>query len=240
MDFPALVQGVLLRRYQRFLADVRLPSGELVTAHCPNTGAMTGCATPGATVWLAHSANPRRKLPYTWELIVVSGSVICIHSALANKVVAEAIGDPGLFPEFDGLTCRPEVSLADGSRLDFCLEGRDQRVYLEVKAVTYANAEGMGFFPDSISVRARKHIESLVNLLDDRTRAVLVFCVFNSMITRVAPARSIDPLYSDALLRAVDKGLEVLAIRCDLSPSGIYPTGRLPVILESTLVEKTQ
>jgi sugar fermentation stimulation protein A len=229
MHFDSLQEGVLLRRYKRFLADVELPHGEVITAHCPNTGAMTGCAEPGSRVWLSVSESKTRKYPHTWELVDTGTGMACVHSAMANKVVREAF-DAGLVPGFDDYPdIRSEVKYGEGSRIDLLLSGDGGRVFLEVKSVTLRLEGGIGVFPDAVSDRGRKHLEELGRISgEEDTRAVLFFCVFHTGIDHVSAAGDIDPKYRAALIDAQDAGVEVLAWRARVEPTGIELADPLP------------
>lgn len=220
---------MLIRRYKRFLADVRTASGETTTIHCPNTGAMLGCADAGSAVWYATSANPRRKYPHTLELVGnADGELIAVNSARANALVAEALAK-GCLPALPQCSAaQREVSIPDaGGRFDLYADG----VFLEVKAVTLKLADS-GAFPDAVSARATRHVEELARLRREGRRTALVFCVLHSGIGRVRPADEIDALYGDALRRAADAGVEVFALGCRISPVAIEPVGPVPVNLE--------
>ncbi len=228
----ALLEGRLLRRYQRFLADVRLPGGEVVTVHCPNTGAMTGCAEPGARVWLSTSESRTRKYRHTWELVETGAGMACIHSARANAVVREAFANrriPG-FEDYDQL--RREVRYGEGSRADLLLEGERGRVFVEVKAVTWHRGGGQGAFPDAVSGRGRKHLLALQRELGPQTRSLLFFCVFHEGIRSVSAAGDVDPAYREALAAARAAGVEVLAWRAAISPREIALESPLPFTLD--------
>lgn len=232
MELGELIEGRLLRRYKRFLADVELVDGSVITAHCPNTGAMTGCAQPGSAVWLSTSDSKTRKYPQTWELVETSQGVACVHSALANKVVAEAF-QAGVVPGFEAYPeLRTEVKYGQGSRVDILLSGDAGQVFVEVKSVTLCRDGAQGAFPDAVSERGRKHIRELQAVCDGQTRALLFFCVFHSGIASVCAAGDIDPLYRQALAEAMDQGLEVQAWRADISPGGIALSSRLPFSLD--------
>lgn len=159
---PALQPATLIQRYKRFLADVITPEGETLTLHCPNTGAMTGCATPGDTVWYSTSENTKRKYPHTWEMTETqSGAFICVNTLRANQLVKEALTN-GMLPELVGYgTQKSEVKYGDeGSRIDFMLQAEDRpECYIEVKSVTLAEQEN-GFFPDAVTLRGRSICES--------------------------------------------------------------------------------
>lgn len=234
MNWPGpLEKGVLLRRYQRFLADVRLDNGQQITAHCPNTGAMTGCAEPGSRVWLTRSDNPRRKYPFTWQVVERDGRRICIHSALANAVVAEALDEGMISPLAAYSSYQREVKLASGSRVDFALRGEAAQpdCYMEVKSVTLDLGGGRGAFPDAVSVRARRHIEELMALRQQGFAAALCFAVLHTGIEQVSPARHIDPVYADLLVEAERQGVQLLAYRVGINEREMRLREPIPVLL---------
>lgn len=233
MQLPELVEGRLLRRYKRFLADVELANGSVITAHCPNTGAMTGCAEPNSPVWLSVSDSKTRKYPHTWELVQTQHGMACIHSAKANAVVKEALLQ-GVIPGFDAYPeIRTEVKYGEGSRVDLLLEGDAKRVYLEVKSVTLCEAGGQGLFPDAVSARGRKHLQELRAVRDADTRAVMFFCVLHEGVSRVSCAGAIDPLYRESMREAIAGGVEVIAWGARVGSSGIELTHALPFSLDS-------
>lgn len=216
MTYPALVSGTLLRRYKRFLADVRLDSGEDVVAHCPNTGSMKAVNVPGCRVWLSPSDNPKRKLAWTWEWIALpqpeGGTALAsVHTGRANRWVESAI-TAGDIPPLSGYqTLKREVKVGE-ARLDFRLDDPEKgAAYVEVKQVTLKEADGHGYFPDSVSARGTKHLATLAALAQQGERAVLLFCVAHEGIADVAPAAHIDATYAAALSDAVQAGVEVLA-----------------------------
>ena len=228
MQFPALIEGVLVRRYKRFLADVELPNAELITVHCPNTGAMTGCAEPGSRVWLSRSDSKTRKYPHTWELVETADGLACIHSVKANQVVKEAFL-AGKVPGFGGFEhIRSEVKYGAGSRADFLLQHEKQRVFVEVKSVTLCRNGGAGVFPDAVSERGRKHLRELQHIQDANTRALLLFCVLHTGIQTVSVAGDIDPAYREAMGEALASGVEVLAFGACISPREIVLGNALP------------
>ena len=232
MEFPsALKQGVLQRRYQRFLADVELPGGELITAHCPNTGAMTGCAQPGSRVWLSVSGSATRKYPHTWELVETAEGLACIHSARANRVVAEALRQQRI-PELAGYDkLETEVRYGQGSRADLVLSSGGRRCLVEVKSVTWCDPAGLGLFPDAVSIRARKHLRELQAVAEAGQRAVIFFCAFHTGISSVSAAVAIDPAYGEALSLAQAAGVEAMAWGVRIAPrNGISLHRRLPVV----------
>ena len=231
MQFPStLERGVLLRRYKRFLADVELDSGEQLTAHCPNTGAMTGCAEPGSPVWLSRSDSITRKYPHTWELVETSTGLACIHSARANQVVTEAI-EAGFVAELAGYPeVRREVKYGRGSRADILLSDATRRCYVEVKSVTLCLEDGCGAFPDAVSTRAAKHLAELQAVVENGDRAVIFFCVFHTGIQRVRAAAEIDPAYDAALQSALAAGVEAMAWQAKITPEEIVLQRELPIV----------
>ena len=221
--FPLpLRPAVLIRRYKRFLADVRLPGGELLTVHCPNPGAMTGCDRPGSAVLLSDSENPRRKLRFTWELVRVGRTWVCIDTLVANRVVRRWLEVGHLLPGYE--TVRPEVKRGD-SRFDFAL---DDTCIVEVKSVTL-KLDGLAAFPDSVTERGRRHLDTLAGLRG--VRRVLVFFVARSDVSAVRPADEIDAAYGAALRRAVEAGVEVLAVRGRFTRRGVERGPFLEVVL---------
>jgi len=231
MRFPApLLEGRLLRRYQRFLADVDTTAG-ILTAHCPNTGSMQGCAEPGMRVWLSPATNPARKLAWTWELVeALPGVVVGMHTGRSNALVREAI-EAGRVPELAGYpTIRPEVKYGEGSRIDLLLAapGRPD-CYVEVKNVTAAVAGRVGYFPDAVTTRGTKHLREMSAMVASGQRAVLVFCVQRGDVDCVRPADHIDPVYGRTLREALAAGVEAIALGATVWPAGIELERRLTV-----------
>jgi sugar fermentation stimulation protein A len=236
MRFTApLVPATLVRRYKRFLADVALPCGETVTAHCANPGSMIGLAAPGAPVWLSRSENPKRKLGHSWELVEVdlgSGTeLVGINTTNPNALAAEAIA-AGLIPELAGYgTTRREVKYGRNSRVDFVLEapGRPP-CYVEVKNVHLMRQKGLAEFPDAVTKRGTKHLEELAAMAAAGARAVMLFLVQIASAERFALARDIDPTYGMQFDRARAQGVEALARRCRLSRDAIEVAEAIAII----------
>lgn len=232
MRHPPLLAGRLIRRYQRFLADVRLGNGRVVTAHCPNTGSMMGCAEPGMAVRLSRATGAHRKLRYTWELSRVGRHWIMVNTLRANRIAEEAIAG-GHIPELAGYrTIRREVRYGKNSRIDLLLEDspRGGQALVEVKNVTLVE-DGTARFPDAVTERGRKHLEEMAATRDRRTRAVMLYCVSRGDGRRFAPADAIDPIYGRTLRRAVRSGLEALAYACRVGPAQVRMIRSLPVDL---------
>jgi sugar fermentation stimulation protein A len=236
MKYPELLPGRLIKRYKRFLADVELESGEIVTAHCPNTGSMRNCCDPGSRVWLLDSDNPKRKLRYTWELVEVEGQYLaCINTNRANHLVKEAILDCRI-PELAGydelLTERPYG--AESSRIDLLLKKEGSAdCYVEVKNVTLLTEGGAGIFPDAVTARGQKHLRELISVVEEGSRAVLLFNVAHTGIQHISPAWDIDFKYSSILQQAIELGVEVLAYRAAISPESITVYERIEFSVES-------
>lgn len=230
---PSLQRATLVQRYKRFLADVITPDGTELTLHCPNTGAMTGCATPGDTVWYSTSENSKRKYPHTWELTQTqTGALICVNTLWANRLTKEAI-EQGRVSELSGYsTLRSEVKYgAERSRIDFMLQA-DSRpdCYIEVKSVTLAEKD-FGYFPDAITERGQKHLRELMSVAAEGKRAVIFFAILHSAITRFSPARHIDAKYAQLLFEAQRKGVEILVYKAELSADSMTLIEPLTVTL---------
>ncbi len=241
MKIPGpMTEGRLIRRYKRFLADVILPDGSEVTAHCPNTGSMLGCQPADARVILSVSDNPKRKLKYTWELVETSPGVwACVNTARPNAQAREAI-ERGLVTELAGYAqCRSEVRYgSEKSRIDLHLSGHESRAdaWVEIKNVTLCE-QGKGYFPDAVTTRGQKHLRELIAQTEAGDRAVLLFLVNHTGIEVVKPADQIDPVYGKLLRQAHAAGVEVLAYRAGLVSQGepdgdLSLTGPVPVTLE--------
>ena len=230
---PPLRPARLIKRYKRFLADVITPDGEALTLHCPNTGAMTGCATPGDTVWYSTSESKTRKYPHTWEVTETqNGAFICVNTLRANQLAKEAIQN-GNISELTGYSeMKSEVRYgAERSRIDLMLQAQGRRdCYIEVKSVTLAEQE-QGYFPDAVTERGQKHLRELMNVVAGGERAVMLFAVLHSAITGFSPARHIDAKYAQLLEEAHNKGVEVLAYKAALSAERITLQEPLEVVL---------
>ena len=226
-----LVEGRLLRRYKRFLADIQLPEG-VVTAACPNTGSLMGCCDAGNRVWLSESDSATRKYRHTWELVEVGETLVGINTGLPNALVAEAIAE-GVIAELAGYPgVRREVKFGEeGSRVDLLLEdGERPPCYVEVKNVTAAANRGVALFPDCVSERGTKHLRELVRLKARGLRPVQVYCVQRGDVKEVRPADGIDHEYGRMLREAIAAGVEVLAYRATVTPGEIRLAERIPVV----------
>jgi len=231
---PPLEEGLLIRRYKRFLADIETVTGETLTIHCPNTGSMLNCQAEGARVWFSRSNDPKRKLPGTWELVETPhGRLACINTSRANRLVEEALL-AGAIPELAGFSAlRREVAYgAENSRADFRLTYPSGEVFVEVKSVTLGyNMDCVAAFQDAVTVRGAKHLRELSALAREGARAVLLYCVNLTGIEAVRPADDIDPAYGRALREALEAGVEILAYGADVTPQAIQVTRRLKVVM---------
>ena len=236
MRFPApLIPAILAKPYNRFLADVALPSGETITVHCANPGSMIGLAAPGAPVWLSRSGNPKRKLAHSWELVEVdlgSGTeLVGINTTNPNALPAEAIA-AGRIPELAGYrSVRREVKYGRNSRVDFLLEEPGRPLcYVEIKNVHLMRQKGLAEFPDAVTKRGAKHLVELADMAAAGGRAVMLFLVQIASAERFALARDIDPTYGAQFDRARAQGVEALARRCRLTREGIEVAEAIAIV----------
>jgi len=230
LRLPPLIPGTLIRRYKRFLADVALKDGSIVTVHCPNSGSMKGCADSGSRVYISRSSNPGRKFVFTWELVEADGFWAGINTGLPNRLVREAI-ESGTAVELQGYaTIRPEVSYGEHSRIDLLLESPNQRCFVEVKNVTLVE-NGQALFPDAVTTRGQKHLNELMRVVREGDRGVIFFTVQRGDGASVSPADAIDPEYGRLLRLAITNGVEAFAYRALVTPQEILLTERLPVVV---------
>jgi sugar fermentation stimulation protein A len=228
LTWPKLIPGTLLKRYKRFLADVRLESGEVVTAHCPNTGSMKGCSEAGRTVYLSSHDNPRRKYKYTWELIAMPTSMVGVNTLVPNRLVFKSI-DQKLIPELSEYThIRREVRIGEHSRIDLMLtDGGAKRCYIEIKNCTLVS-EGIAQFPDAVTSRGLKHIIELENLSETGHRCMMFYFIQRMDAQVFRPADQVDPVYGRRLRRAVARGIEVLAYDVRIDLQGLELNKKIP------------
>ena len=233
LPINASIRGRLIRRYKRFLADIETESGQVLTVHCPNPGAMTGTDQPGAAVRCSTSDNPKRKLPQTLEMVRVGRVWVGVHTLRANQLVARALA-AGVLAGLEGYaSVHPEIPAPGGSRLDFGLSDHatDPRdAWLEVKSVTLARGD-TARFPDSVTARGRRHLETLTSLREQGQRAILLFVVQRGDCERVECAEEIDPAYGKALRVAAERGVEIRAVRARVRSREILLEKSLPVVV---------
>ncbi len=228
LKWPPLISGRLVQRYRRFLADVRLKNGRIVTAHCPNTGAMTGCCEVGRPVYLSRHDNPRRKLKYTWELIDMPASLVGVNTLVPNRLVARS-ARAGRIPELEGYSdLRREVTVGNRSRIDLLLTAPGRRpCYIEIKNCTLVR-NGIALFPDAVTSRGRKHLHELENKAMAGDRCVTFYLIQRQDAMTFQPADAIDSAYGRSLRRAVQKGVEALAYDVSIDLKGIRLRRRVP------------
>lgn len=231
IKFASPVRGTFVRRYKRFFVDVLLETGETVTAHTANTGRMTGMLAPSAPVILSYEPKPTRKLDYTLQAIQPDSVWLGANPLMANRLAKVILAHDGV-TEFAGYgSIKPEAKWASGVRFDFLLDAHDDGAppcWIEVKSVTLAT-DGVGSFPDAPSLRGRKHIESLMDVVRKGDKAALLFVCQRSDIQRFVPAIAVDPAYADLLVQAHSLGVSLIAVRCDVSVAGIDVSNRIPV-----------
>ncbi|KPJ99135.1 MAG: transcriptional regulator [Desulfobacterales bacterium SG8_35] len=230
MQFNQPLQpGILLRRYKRFLADIRLENNNDVTVHCPNSGAMLRCSEPGSRVMLSRSDNPKRKYPQTLEMVRDGTVWVGVNTALTNALVREALENGALIKEFGRLdTITQEIKTSDNTRLDFLLEQQGKKIFMEVKNCSLAE-NGVAMFPDAVTARGTKHLRELAALRQQGNMAVVLFCVQRGDADCFKPAAHIDPLYAQTLAKVAADGVMVLAYQADVSPMEIQIARKLPV-----------
>jgi sugar fermentation stimulation protein A len=228
LEWPPLVPGTLIRRYKRFLADVRLKDGTVVTAHCPNTGSMQGCSEPGRPVYLSFHDNPKRKLKYTWELIEMPTSLVGVNTLVPNRLVFESV-KAGVVPELSGYdVVEREVKINKRTRLDLVLKSDNgQDCYGEIKNCTLVN-DGVAEFPDAVTTRGLKHLTELEALVKAGFRCVMFYFIQRMDARVFKPADHIDPDYGHGLRRAVHGGVEILAYDVSIDLEGIKLNRKIP------------
>ncbi len=227
--YPPLLPGILIKRYKRFFAEIELDSGEIITAHCPNTGPMTGVLIPGNPVLLSASDNPKRKLAYTWELIKVCDTVpvwVGVNTGLPNRAIKLAL-ELRLFPELGNYSLiQPEVvyGIDKKSRVDFWLTGEEKQIFLEVKNTTWVK-DTLALFPDTVTERGQKHLRELIDVVRQGSRAVMLYFINRGDCTDFAPGDNADRLYGQLFRQAISEGVEVLPCRFDVTPEGVRYLG---------------
>ena len=228
LPWPDLIQGTLIRRYKRFLADVRLKNNRIVTAHCPNSGAMTECATPGQPVYLSSHDNPKRKLKYTWEIIEMPTSLVGVNTLVPNRLVKKSIEQDAI-QELKGYdVIKAEINTGEGSRLDLLLtKGGKAPCFVEIKNCTLVT-DGIACFPDAVTSRGLKHLVELQRLVREGNRCVMFYLVQRMDATLFRPAHKIDPAYGNELKRAKKNRVEIIVYDVILDLKKIVIGNKLP------------
>lgn len=230
MKYPTpLVHGRLIKRYKRFLADVTLDNETEVTAHCTNSGSMKTCLEEGAEVYLSPAKDPKRKTPFTWELIKINEKWVGINTNIPNQLAFEGVM-AGVIPGLEGYThVKREVKFQD-SRFDVYAENDTNKCFIEVKNVTM-KAGNYALFPDAVTTRGRKHLETLKRVKAEGIRAVMLYIIQRMDVTTFGPAADIDPAYAEALREAHAQGVEIIAMQAKVKPEGIELVRKMEVDL---------
>ena len=220
MQFEKLIHGKLIKRYKRFLADIILDDGSQITAHVPNSGAMTSCIEPNCDVWVTFHDNPKRKLKYTLELTKMDENLICTNTGVANKIAIEAIQN-GVIKELQGYnSLKPEQKYGQNSRIDILLENENQKCYVEIKSVSLRIDDSLAF-PDSVTSRGTKHLNELYDMVKDGHRAVMLYVIQRTDDLPFRLACEIDKKYCEAFKEVTNKGVEVLVYQSEINHENI-------------------
>jgi len=225
-----LIHGKLIKRYKRFLTDVKLDTGETVVAHCTNSGSMKSCLETNAEVYLTPVDDPKRKTKFTWEMIKINGKWVGINTSIPNILAYEAVKN-GEIDKLSGYsTVKREVKFGN-SRFDVYCENNNEKCFIEVKNVTYKQGY-YALFPDAITTRGQKHLMSLIEAKKQGYRAVMLYIIQRTDVSIFAPAKDIDPVYAEYLKKAVNSGVEIIVMQADISPERIKLTKEMPVEVE--------
>ncbi len=223
-----LISGVFIKRYKRFFVDVQIEN-KLITAHCPNTGSMTGLLKEGNKVWLSKSDNPDRKLKYTLQIIKDDKSKVGVNTHLTNRIVFHGFKN-NLIKEFDkNITIKPEVKFGDNTRFDFLITKKNFKAFVEVKNVTLSRKPKIAEFPDAITSRGAKHISELIKANKKGYEIYLIFIVQREDCNKFSIAKDIDPEYSELLSKAMKKNLNILCYDCKFSSNGIKVNKKIKI-----------
>ncbi len=226
-----LVPAVLIKRYKRFLVDVALHDGEIITAYCPNTGSMRSCSEAGSDIYLSRSDNQARKYPFTLEMIRCHDTWVGVNTGLTNSIVVEAIRNGEIAEIQDPESVRREIPVSPGTRLDALVENSGGKTFIEIKNCTMVE-DGVAMFPDAVTARGTKHLYSLADLCAEGYQGVIFYLVQRTDAVRFKPAAHIDPLYAKVLGDVLAKGVQVVVYQAEVSPEGIRVIGSLPFALQ--------
>ncbi|AGF74515.1 sugar fermentation stimulation protein A [Bartonella australis AUST/NH1] len=227
---PELYPAKLIRRYKRFLAEVRTNDQRILTVSVPNTGSMLGLTTPNFNVWLSYNNNSKRKYPYRLEIVEADNTLVGINTTLPNQLAREAI-QCGLLPELNGYkTILSEQRYGTRSRIDFLLcDGTLPECYLEVKNVHFIRQKGLAEFPDTVTKRGTRHLEELIKIVQRGKRAAMLYIIQREDCSAFAVCHDLDPVYGRKFDLAVKSGVEFYAIKCHVSVEGIFPIHRVKI-----------
>ncbi|RXJ86363.1 DNA/RNA nuclease SfsA [Arcobacter sp. CECT 8985] len=231
MKFEKLYEGKLIKRYKRFLADIKLNNGEEITAHVPNSGAMTSCIEENCPVWVTFHDNPKRKLKYTLELTKMGENLICTNTGVANKIAIEAIKN-GTIKELQGYdSLKPEQKYGQNSRIDILLENEnsDKKCYVEVKSVSLKLNDTLAF-PDAVTTRGTKHLNELRDMAKQGHRAVMLYVIQRTDNENFRLAKEIDLKYYETFQEVIKDGVEVIVYQSNINFNEIYISKRKEII----------
>ena len=215
-----LISGLLIKRYKRFFVDIKIKN-QIITAHCPNTGSMSGLLKKNNKVWISKSTNPNRKLKYTLEIIENNKSKVGVNTHSANKIVHHALKN-NLIDKFNKiLEIKPETKFGSNTRFDFLVSNKNFKAFIEVKNVTLSRKKDIAEFPDAITARGLKHINELVKASKKNYKIFILYLIQRDDCKSFAIAKDIDPSYASALTKAVKKKLNILCYDCKFSTKGI-------------------
>ncbi|YAI82044.1 MAG: DNA/RNA nuclease SfsA [cyanobacterium endosymbiont of Rhopalodia sterrenbergii] len=234
--YPPLIPGILVRRYKRFLVDIELETGKIITAHCANTGPMIGVSGVGSHVYVSKSDNPKRKLAYTWEMINVEGTWVGINTALPNKVIKLALEQQSLLElagQYTQVYCEVPYGSNKKSRIDFLLTQDEKKypIYVEVKNTTLSQGK-IALFPDTVTMRGQKHLKELISLLP-KANPIMLYFINRKDCYFFAPGDNFDSTYGKLLRQAVNKGVKILPYRFEVTPEGIRHLGLAEFLISS-------
>lgn len=231
MLLPPLTSGILRFRYKRFVAEIMLDDGKIIQAHCPNSGSMLGCQEPGSPVLVSNHHSPKRKYPYTWELVRVNQTWVGINTLVPNRIVREAIAAKKISSLWGYTEIRSEVPIGEHSRLDLQLRRDHEICFIEIKNVTLAQ-DGIAYFPDAVTERGRRHLCELQRLVQGGMRGIIFFVVQRGDAAEFRPAWQIDRKYAQELVRAVENGVEIMVYQAAVDPPRIELSHPLPFRLD--------
>ncbi len=230
MKLPQLLKGRLIKRYKRFLADIVLENGEPITAHVPNSGAMTSCIEPNCEVYVSFHDNPKRKLKYTLELTDIDGSLICTNTNYANKVGFEAIKQNKIKELLNYKSIKTEQKYGKNSRIDILLENENEKCFVEIKSVSLKLGDTLAF-PDAVTTRGTKHLHELINMKKDGHRAVMLYIAQRMDSDNFRIANEVDKTYFETLKLAISEGVEVLAYQSKINTKEIILNQKMKFII---------
>jgi len=224
-----LIHGSLIKRYKRFLADIKLDTGEIVISHCTNSGTMKSCIEEGAEVYLTHVNDKKRKTQYTWEMIKINNNWVGINTLWPNLLAYEAIKNNQIEKLTGYTNIKREVTFLD-SRFDIYCENNAAKCYIEVKNVSLKEGD-FALFPDAVTTRGQKHLKTLIKVKEQGIRAVMLYIIQRIDVSVFSPAKEVDPNYTELLQKAEKAGVEIIAIQAKVSPHEIKLLKELPVEL---------